>query len=111
MMMNKRKKINRKILTGCLLLLLFALPPAVGTIHACQCVYFNDIEHDEQNSHAHHDCNTCAICQFVLSPFTEAELIEFDFAVKTIDSKQFTYWENINFLIIYNYMLRAPPCA
>jgi hypothetical protein len=108
---NKRKKINGEILTGWLLLLLFALPPATRTVHACQCVYFNNIEHKEQNSHTHHDCNTCAICQFVLSPFTEAELIKFDFTIKTVNFEQFTYWENINSLIIYNYMLRAPPCA
>jgi hypothetical protein len=109
--MNKNKRINTKILTGWLLLLLFTLPPAVKNIHIYQCVYVHDVEHEKHNNHAHHDCNICAICQFVLFPFTQIESIEFIFATETISSKLFIYRENITSSDTYNYMLRAPPCA
>jgi hypothetical protein len=109
--MGKNNKINSKTLTGWLLLLLFVLPPAVRAVHACQCVYCHNTENDGQNSHAHHDCKACAICQFILSPFMKTESIEFDFTAKTVDSNIFTYRENINLPVTYICMLRAPPCT
>jgi hypothetical protein len=107
--MNKNNGINSKILTGWLLLLLFALPPAAKTVHIYQCVYAYSIDHKENNNHAHHDCETCAICQFVLFPFTKAESTEFICEVKTLYSEPFTFRETIFSSVIYNYMLRAPP--
>ncbi|MDR1339974.1 MAG: hypothetical protein LBK58_07990 [Prevotellaceae bacterium] len=110
--MKRNSGINAQILTGWLLLLLFALPPAAKTFHVCQCIYsHNNERHNSHANHSHHDCDTCAICQFVLSPFTETESIEFNFAVKTVNSEEFTYWQNINYHVAYSYMLRAPPCA
>ncbi|MDR1169266.1 MAG: hypothetical protein LBK97_00335 [Prevotellaceae bacterium] len=107
--MKRNSGINAQILTGWLLLLLFVFPPAARTVHTCQYVYSHNIKHDEHHGHAHHDCNSCAICQFVLSPFTETESVEFDFAVKAVNCEQLTYWENINSPAEYSYMLRAPP--
>ena len=105
------KRINGKILTGCLFLLLFALPPAVKNIHVCQCVYSHDIdrEHESNSNHERHDCDTCAICQFVVFPFTEPESTGFFRAVETVYSKLYTYREHTNSCVTYNYMLRAPP--
>jgi hypothetical protein len=106
------KRNSAQILTGLLLLLLFALPPAAKTVHVCQYACCHETKHEGRHSHTtHHDCDTCAICQFVLSPFTETESIEFNFAVRTLNSEQFTYWENINHPVEYSCMLRAPPCA
>jgi hypothetical protein len=110
--MNKVSGINGKILTGWLLLLLFALPPAVKTIHICHCVYAHDAEHEKHNNgQLNHDCNTCAICQFVLFPFTETESTEFTCTIETSYSKSVTYNENIVSSVTYSYMLRAPPRA
>ncbi|MDR2383686.1 MAG: hypothetical protein LBD76_07390 [Prevotellaceae bacterium] len=105
------KWINSKILTGWLLLLLFALPPAAKNIHICQCLCCHDIEHDGENNHARHDCDNCAICQFVVFPFTEPESTGFFRATGTIYSKQYIYREHINSCVTYNYMLRAPPAT
>jgi hypothetical protein len=107
------KWINGKILTSLLLLLLFALPPAAKNIHLCQCVYFHNIDHDHESdsNRAHHDCDTCAICQFVVFPFTETESTGFFRAIETIYSKLYIYREYINSCVTYNYMLRAPPCT
>ncbi|MDR2286809.1 MAG: hypothetical protein LBE04_04960 [Prevotellaceae bacterium] len=109
--MNKYSGINVKILTGWLLLLLFALPPAAKTVHICQCVYDHNVEHEKNNSHTHHDYDACAICQFVLFPFTETESPDFICAVEAVYYEPFTYCENIISSVKYNYMLRAPPCA
>ncbi|MDR2383351.1 MAG: hypothetical protein LBD76_05645 [Prevotellaceae bacterium] len=110
--MNKQR---RKILIGWLLVILFALPPAAKDIHVCQCVYIQDHDHDHDHANSNnrlsHDCDTCAICQFVVFPFTEAESTEYVCIVETIYSKSYTYQEHINSSIVYNYMLRAPPCA
>ncbi|MDR0725868.1 MAG: hypothetical protein LBF59_07685 [Prevotellaceae bacterium] len=110
--MNNRR-LNGKILTGCALLLLFALPPAAKSIHICQCLCIHDIdcEHENDNNCAHHDCEACAICQFVVFPFTETDSTCFFSAIETIYSKQYTYSEHISSSVTYNYMLRAPPSA
>jgi hypothetical protein len=107
--MNKNSGLNGKILTGWLLLLLFALPPAAKTVHICQCVYVHNVEHEKHNNHSHHDYDGCAICQFVLFPFTETEATGFICAAETVYSGLFTYSENIIPSVEYNYMLRAPP--
>jgi hypothetical protein len=107
--MNKRNGINNKLLTGWLLLLLFILPHAVKTVHICRCVYFHNSNDERHSNHVHHNCNTCAICQFVLFPFTETNPNEFNFTIKIICSEPFVYTENVNISVVYNYRLRAPP--
>ncbi|MDR1592942.1 MAG: hypothetical protein LBS43_00480 [Prevotellaceae bacterium] len=109
--MDKRNGINKKLLTGWLLLLLFALPPAAKTIHICHCVYVHDAEHEQHNHQTEHDCDSCAICQFVLFPFTETESTELTCTIETTYSSAITYNENITSSVTYNYMLRAPPRA
>lgn len=55
-----------------LLAALLMLPVAARTIHLCE------EEHDAEASHARHDCNTCTICHFAFSAFTETELTACD---------------------------------
>jgi hypothetical protein len=109
--MNKNNGINTKILTGLLLLLLFILPYTAKNIHICRHVYIHDVDSDKNNDHhpVRHDCNSCAICQFVLSPFTEAASNEFGFTVKTVYSEPFIYKEYVSVPDICSYRLRAPP--
>jgi hypothetical protein len=103
----------KTILTGWLLLLLFALPPAAKTVHICQYVCFHDVcrDHDDNGNRTHHDCDSCAICQFVIFPFTETQSTEIAWAIETVYSKSHIYQERNNSCTVYNYMLRAPPCA
>jgi hypothetical protein len=99
--MNRHNGINNRQISW-LLLLLFVLPQAAQTVHVCQYVYIHDTDAD-------HDCNTCAICQFVLSPFTETVPNEMDCTVTLICSEPFTYNENTHVAVTWNYKLRAPP--
>ncbi|MDR2027575.1 MAG: hypothetical protein LBQ01_08480 [Prevotellaceae bacterium] len=107
--MSKKNGMNSKILTGWLLLLLFMLPQAAKTVHICQCICFHSADSENEHAHAHHDCNTCAICQFTVFPFTGADSNEFNFTVKIIYSNPFVYIENVNSPVICSYRLRAPP--
>ena len=105
--------INGKILTGWLFLLLFALPQIAKDIHICQCACFHhiDCDHESNDNHARHDCETCAICQFIVFPFTEPESTGFFRAIETVYSRLYTYQEYTNSFVTYNYMLRAPPAG
>jgi hypothetical protein len=107
--MKMNNVINARILTGWLLLLLFALPPAAKSVHLLRCVYVHSIDHGENGNHAHHDCNSCTICQFAVFPFTKTEPAGTVFAEVTIYLKPFTCSENIDSDITLGYMLRAPP--
>jgi hypothetical protein len=111
--MNNNGINGRIILTGWLLLLLFALPPAAKNIHVCRhvCSHEIDRDRDDNGSCTHHDCESCMICQFVIFPFTGTQSTEIVRAVETVYSKSYIYQERNDSCIVYNYMLRAPPCA
>lgn len=102
---------NNRPATGLLLLLLFALPPVVRTVHIWQYVYVYETCCDHENNHNHrcHDCDNCAICQFVVFPFTDTPSNDSVGTTATDYFKPCIYQECILACIICWHMLRAPP--
>lgn len=92
-----------------LLLAVFALPSAVKILH------INHIaEHSEpccsDESHPHHDCNKCPICQFTLSTFTETIVSDFNFRVISFGPEPVIFFQNNTYQqVLFSYKLRAPP--
>jgi hypothetical protein len=107
--MNTGMNIRRLIVW--LLLPVFVLPYAAKTVHTCQCVHTHTVEREESGNHTQHDCNTCAICQFILSPFIETESGIFNCTTDTVYSEPVDFREKIHHPVRYCYHLRAPPCA
>jgi hypothetical protein len=102
------EKVKRhKVWIVWLLLAVFTIPFAVKAVH----IYHASERHSCHNeSHAHHDCNDCPVCQFTLPSFTEATVVDYDFKavpyhVKPVISFQKKPYQKV--LIAYG--LRAPP--
>jgi hypothetical protein len=94
---NKRKWI------GGLSALLLLMPVAVRTIHLC--LY----SAQEEIIDSHHDCSTCPICLFILSPFTEGETDENNCPVQPVCYAIILYPEEPCSPVFRFYDLRAPP--
>lgn len=65
--------------------------------------------------HVHHDgqaqdtCDDCLICQFILSPFTEAVSFDFVFTQIPVCCEVLIYPDKIGCRPAYSHLLRAPP--
>ncbi|MDR1456112.1 MAG: hypothetical protein LBJ01_10710 [Tannerella sp.] len=95
---------------GILLLLMLAGPSAVRIIHLGRySIRGNDME--TAGKPVHHHSETCPVCQFVLSPFTEMEPDELDFTACLPPPDPVIYREKITLPASYSYCLRAPPRA
>ncbi|MCK9155479.1 MAG: hypothetical protein M0P12_05135 [Paludibacteraceae bacterium] len=96
---------KHRVLIVWLMMAIFALPFIVKIVHICtseevECCADGD----------HHDCNTCPVCQFTLSTFTESPVISYDFTVTPVYYEPFiSYCEDIHKFAHEAYGLRAPP--
>jgi hypothetical protein len=92
-----------------LLLAVFTTPFAVKAVHihhAAECS-----EHRcSDGPHAHHDCNDCPVCRFVLSSFTEATVVDYDFRVISCNCRPVLSFRKKSYRqVLISYGLRAPP--
>ncbi|MDR1182007.1 MAG: hypothetical protein LBL13_08525 [Bacteroidales bacterium] len=92
-----------------LLLAIFTLPFVVKAIHI-----HHTAEHSEHScsdkSHSRHDCGNCPVCQFILSSFTEATVVDYDFRVMHSNFEPIISFQNNPYQqVLISYGLRAPP--
>lgn len=59
--------------------------------------------------HSHSPGDQCLICQFTLSPFTQAESFQIQVAVSVFDFEPAQYADKVCITMLYPYHLRAPP--
>jgi hypothetical protein len=89
-----------------LLAVVLALPFTAKTLHL-----YHSID-CEAGDHAPHDCDTCPICCFTLSTFTEAFPADCTFAAPVAGrATVFPLREKIYSPLCIPYGLRAPPVA
>ena len=106
-----RTEKRNRIIIAWLLIAFFTMPLVTKTIH------IHEVEQDHAScSHSKdcqktpHDCNSCAICQFAFSSFTEANLITPD--LKSVDfsiQEYVLYQEKGHSTTTHICYLRAPP--
>ena len=104
----KRLEVNRIILSV-LLAVVFAIPVITKVIHA----YENEC-HKETCSHSgekhEHDCNTCPVCQFILSAFTGVDFLAPTLSQSKITSQLISFYQkNVYTSTLTSNQLRAPP--
>ncbi|MDR2138964.1 MAG: hypothetical protein LBP50_05405 [Tannerella sp.] len=104
------RRLHKKWIAG-LLLFILAGPFAVRHIHLDRCCHIGGNDADAAGKPVHHHSETCPVCQFVLSPFTETEPGEFDFTPCRPSPEPAVYQEKRTRSRSYGYFLRAPPCA
>jgi hypothetical protein len=81
------------------------MPAAVRTIHLCEQVHAAT-----ENTHTQHDCNTCAICHFTFSAFTEAEFAACNNIHLPAECEpEAPFYNNPYSPALLSYGLRAPP--
>ncbi|MDR2764556.1 MAG: hypothetical protein LBB90_05945 [Tannerella sp.] len=96
---------------GGLLLLMLAWTFTVRNIHLIQSCRIRGNDAETAGKPVHHHSETCPVCQFVLSPFTEIQPDEFDFTLRLLSPEPVIYQEKITLSASYSYCLRAPPRA
>lgn len=104
---NARKKRKYRAIVACLLLLTMMPFFFVKAFH----VHKEDlcISHDEQQSSHHDFADKCAICQFTLSSFTEAESFEYN-CVQTENPVEYLIQKEKDITVTFPLLsLRAPP--
>ncbi|WP_167549132.1 hypothetical protein [Bacteroides oleiciplenus] len=71
-------------------------------------------EHSVSCSHAdhpRHSSDDCAICQFSLSLFTEAQSVDFHCVLTLLSFEQVVYQDKTVYVLSYSHYLRGPPTA
>jgi hypothetical protein len=107
----KRNIQVNKIVIAWLLSVVFVLPFIAKAVHIYENEYCTSAcSHTGHDESTKHDCNTCHVCQFSLSFFTEADFTSFDaipitFYIDIIIPYKGKLYNSITHL---NY-LRAPP--
>lgn len=104
-------RIIRQIVSVWLMAVL-VVPFGVQFVHSCQvgeCSTHGDCYgHDG----AEHDNNTCAICQFTLAPFNEADnACVISVPTSLFVNRKTVYAEKINDNFFTSFYLRAPPAS
>ncbi len=106
----QRRELKHNIIIG-LLVFLFLAPFVSQSIH----VYENEcIEHacphsDDKATHKH-DCNTCKVCQFHFSLFTEADPLLLNIKPTELSRLIYSSYQEKGYYSIFNLsQLRAPP--
>ena len=74
-------------------------------------VHFHDKTSACQSTkgHTHSPGDQCLICQFTLSPFTQAESLQIHVFVSVFDLEPAQYADKVCIAMLYPYHLRAPP--
>lgn len=75
-------------------------------------VHFHDSKTSACQStkgHTHSPGDQCLICQFTLSPFTQAESLQIHVFVSVFDLEPVHYTDKDCITTLYPYHLRAPP--
>jgi hypothetical protein len=92
------------------LLAMFAMPFPIRFAHLYQEEDCFGCKHTEKHHNPQHDCSTCAICQFTLSTFVEAEITGAVSIPVSVPVKQIIpYIKEVNDRIPTSYYLRGPP--
>ncbi|WP_160111159.1 hypothetical protein [Dysgonomonas sp. Marseille-P4361] len=105
-----RQELKHRIVTG-LLVFVFLAPFVSKPVH----IYQNECEehscsHAEDKATHKHDCNTCKICQFQLSFFTEAKSSLLIIKPVELCSKVYTRYEEKEYTPSLSlHQARAPP--
>lgn len=100
----KKKNVRNQLIVAWLLLLVFMPMNMVKTFHHHADTSAHDTE--QKASHSH---DNCQICQFVLSPFLEAESCELTLTAIIIDCQPVAYSEQSYATALNSYYLRGPP--
>lgn len=77
-------------------------------------LHHHEEEHAASCSHAgheHHSPDDCAVCQFSLSLFTEAQCADFHCILTLLPFEQVLYQDKTVFTLFYSHHLRGPPSA
>jgi hypothetical protein len=109
---NVKRQTNHRIFLAGLFAVIFSIPLITRTVH----IYQNECEgevcshSDEHKHHAKHDCNTCLLCQFALSTFTEARLSTPEVVQFVFRRSEFIIRQEKGFsAVVSSHQLRAPP--
>ncbi len=111
-----RRQANYQILLAWLLAVIFAVPSVTKAVHiyesGCEEGVHSHAGEDDAHHHSTHDCNTCYVCHFALSVFTEVGLNSSEVLRPMTGFTEFiTYQEKGFAAVISSYQLRAPPAA
>ena len=106
----KLNKVYKSVLAG-VLLAIFIMPIVAKVSH----IYVHEYQglfhsHSDETHSKEHNCDSCLICQFAFSVFTESDSV-ISIENKTVFVEQINslYREKGYFLITYSNYLRAPP--
>ena len=59
--------------------------------------------------HSHRSCDQCPVCQFTLSPFTQAEDFHAEVIIPVSDYEPVYLAQSMGYRLIHSHYLRAPP--
>lgn len=107
-----RKNAINKIILSYLLSGIFILPFVVKSLHIydIRCESESHWCTDHTSSDLKHDCQTCQICQFTLSYFTDPELSDQTFLLWSFDVERSTAYKEKQYIsLVHFHYLRAPP--
>lgn len=108
-MMVKRKNKNRFYIAWILLLVITPLFVVKSFHYHASPNCSSEIHHIHHERDDQSDCDDCPICQFFLSPFTEATSFNFFFTQTLIFCEPVIYSDKISCGLSYSHHLRAPP--
>ncbi|MDR0659052.1 MAG: hypothetical protein LBG18_09020 [Mediterranea sp.] len=107
-----KEQTNHRIFLAWLFAVILSIPSTTRVIH----IYQNECEEevcshsDEHKHHATHDCNTCLLCNFVLSAFTEVRLSASEIIQFVFHRPEFILHQEKGFgSVVSSHQLRAPP--
>lgn len=63
------------------------------------------------HGHSRHSSDDCAVCQFSLSLFTEAQSVDFHCVLTALPFEQVVYQDKTVYALSYSHHLRGPPTA
>lgn len=103
--------IHKKFLVW-LLAVLVMVPFASQSVHIYLNEFHNECEHSDSCNGSGHDCNTCPVCHFTYSAFTEVDIQTFDILLQSIFIPELIRTQEVGFApVLPSFYLRGPPQA